>query len=74
MPWKCSRTALNVCSKRRPLSVLISSMSCSSWLLGLGEVGELRREELLALLQLVLLGDRVEVDVAEAVDLLAERP
>ena len=72
MPWKCSRTALNVCSNRRPLSRLIVSINSSSCCLDVGQVGDLRREELLALLQLVLLADRVEVDVAEPLDLLAE--
>ena len=37
-----------------------------------GQIGELAGEELLALLQLVLLADGVEVDVAEALDLLAQ--
>ena len=30
MPWKCSRTVLNVCSNRTDDSVLISSINCSS--------------------------------------------
>ena len=72
MPWKCSRTALKVCSKRALLSALISLIKLLKLLLGAGQIGDLRGEELLALFQFILLADGFEIDVAQALDFLAK--
>ena len=72
IPWKCSRTVLNVCSKRTLLSVLISSIICSSCCLLVVRSVTCVVRNCSRCFEFFQLADGVEVDVAEAADLVAK--